>query len=363
MRAKGEGNITKRKDGRWMARYTIVMPNGKKRRQHIIKKNRDEVLALMKKEMTLANEGRPIIRDGRTVGQWLDFWLKHIAPHKVRQSTLIGYETTVRVHLKPAIGNVTLSSLSPLHVQKMISNHLERGGSVRVAQIIRNVLSAALRSAMQREMIHRNVARLVDLPQGHKKERPLWTEMQMREFLEKSRGHMYYPIFAMLCTYGMRRGEVLGLRWQDIDFEGGTFTISHQVVQMGSNILFGNPKTEAGRRTLPLLPHIRAILADLPHRTVADTDLVFTGRNGRFIQPSNLLRTFHLLTARYGLPRIPIHSIRHTVATMMKDNGVAPKDAQMTLGHADIQTTMQFYQHSSLGNKTAALEKIAGKII
>ncbi len=363
MRARGEGSIMKRKDGRWMGRFTITLPNGTKRRQCIIKKSKDEVLALMKKEMTLANEGAPVIRDGRTVGLWLDFWMKNIAPHRVRQSTLIGYETIVRVHLKPAIGKVALSSLSPMHVQKMVTDHINRGGSRRVAQIAQNVLSAALRSAMQREIIHRNVARMIDLPPAVKKERPLWDEKQMHEFLEKSKEHQYHQIFMMLCTYGMRRGEVLGLRWQDIDFEGGTFTINHQIIQMGSKIMFGDPKTEAGRRTLPLLPHIRALLVDLPRRAVDGTGLVFTGRNGRFIQPSNLLRTFKLLTVRYGLPTIPIHSLRHSVATAMKNNGVNPKDAQVTLGHADIQTTMQLYQHSTMDNKTDALTKIAKKII
>jgi len=361
-RNAGEGSISKRKDGRWMARFTVVMPNGTKKRMHIVKKDRDQVLTLMKKEMSLAREGTPVLHDGRKVGEWLDYWIENIAPLKIRVSTVASYKNLIKNHIKPAIGNYSLIGLSPLQVQTMINDHIKSGGSVRLAQQMKNTLSAALRSAMTRELIHRNVARLVDLPPEHKKERPLWTEAQIHEFLEKSKDHMYHPIFVMLCTYGMRRGEVLGLRWQDIDFANDAFTLSQQLIQMGNIVEFGDLKTDASHRTLPLLPHVTPLLREQQAKGLSDT-LVFATRSGKPIQPSNLLRTFHTLTEKYGLPRIPLHSLRHSVATIMKDSNVAPKDAQMTLGHANIQTTMQFYQHSSLENKASALNAISSKIM
>ena len=360
-RAKGEGSISKRKDGRWMARYMVVLPDGTKKRQQILRKTKSEALSIMRKEMEAASYGSPVIHDGRRVGEYLDYWLEHIAPNKVRKTTLIGYEQYIRTKLKPAIGNKTLVGLTPMDVQFMINNHIKSGGSARAAQIMRNVLSSALHDAVNRQIINRNVSRLVDVPQDIRKERAIWTSEQMSIFLNRIKTHQFYPIFELYCTYGMRRGEALGLRWCDVDFSNKTINIRQQLIGLGRHIFIGPTKTNAGTRSLPLLPHIETMLA--PNRPAEESDaLIFQTSNGTPYQPNNVFRFFRKKTRELGLPEIALHDIRHSVATMMKDNGVPVKDAQMTLGHASPTTTMLIYQHSDMNSKNNALTAISANI-
>jgi len=364
MRARGEGSISQRKDGRWMARFYITCPDGTRKRQHIFKKTKSEALAAMRDELRLAAFGSPVVRDGRKVGDYLDYWLQYLAPNKVRKTTLIGYEATVRNHIKPVIGDKTLLGLSPADVQAMINRHMKNGGSARLAQIIRNVLSAALHAAVNRQILHRNVARLVDVPQDVHKERGFWSPEECGKFLDSIKDHRFYPIFEIYFTFGMRRGEALGLRWCDVDFEEKVIHVRQQVVQMGKHIFIAEPKTENSKRKLPLLPHIGELLLKQRRKEPKawPEALIFHSSTGTPYQPNNVFRYFKKKIRELGLPEISIHDIRHTVATMMKDNDVPVKDAQMTLGHASPTTTMQHYQHSSLDKKNKALSAISKNI-
>ena len=361
-RANGEGSITKRKDGRWMARFYITCPDGTRKRQHITKHTKAEVLEVMRKEQELARYGAPVVHDGRKVGEYLDYWLEYIAPMKVRNTTLISYEQTIRLRIKPAIGNKTLSALAPMDVQFMINQHMKAGGSPRLAQIMRNVLSSALHDAVNRQIINRNVSRLVDVPQDIHKERSYWTPEYCTKFLDSIKDHRFYPIFLLYFTYGMRRGEALGLRWCDIDFESKVIHIRQQLVEMGRHIFINDPKTEQSRRDLPIMPEVEKTFLELSKLEHEPNALVFRSRTGTPYQPNNVFRFFKKQTRLLGLPEISIHDIRHTVATMIKDGNVPLKDAQMTLGHASPTTTMEYYQHSSLENKSHALAAMWGNV-
>jgi len=319
----------------------------------------------MKREQQLEAEGTPVFHDGRTVGEWLDYWVENIAPKQVRQTTLIRHKQQVRLHLKPALGKKTLFELSVMDVQNMIDKYIANGGSPRMAQITRNVLSAALRTAMRREIIHRNVSRLVEIPHTIYKERNVWNPEQIKIFLTHIQGHAMYPIFAMLFTYGLRRGEALGLRWCDIDFDKKLICIRQQLIEIAGQFIIGEPKSSAGKRELPMLPHIEVILAELRAKSPdnAPEGFIFRTSTGTHYQPSNVYKVFKREINNLGLPDISIHDIRHTVATLMKDNNVPVKDAQMTLGHANIQTTLQIYQHSSIENKNKALISVANAFL
>ncbi len=345
-----------------MARFYIILPNGSKRRVSICRKSKDEAFEQMRKEQDLARRGAPVIHDGRTVSEWLDYWMMNIAPNKIKQTTLIGYEATIRNHIKPAIGHRTLIGLSPLDVQGMINSFMSGGGSARQAQIIRNTLSSALADGVKRQIVHTNVSRPVDVPQREMKERGYWNPEQCSKFLDSIKSHKFYPIFELYFTYGMRRGEALGLRWRDVDFEGKVIHIRQQLVEMGKHIFVSTPKTTNSKRDLPLLHHIESVLLATREGNESDDDFVFRSRTGTPYQPNNIFRFFRKHVRELGLPVISIHDIRHTVATMMKDSGVPLKDAQMTLGHASPTTTMQHYQHSSLDSKNLALTKIAATV-
>jgi len=369
MRARGEGSISKHKDGRWMARFYITCPDGTKKRQHIYRKTKNEALAAMREELRLAAFGSPVVHDGRKVGEYLDYWLQHIAPNKIRKSTLIGYEATVRNHIKPAIGNKTLVGLSPEDVQIMINRHMKNGGSARLAQIIRNVLSAALHAAVNRQILHRNVARLVDVPQDVHKERGFWSPEECGKFLEHIKKHPFYPIFEMYFTFGMRRGELCGLEWRDIDFDGQMLHIVRTSQYIGNKTMHTKePKTKSGIRDFSLSTSACNLLRDyqtwqneqkdkLGDRWT-ENDRLFTTWDGKPIHPDTITDWFGKFIKRSGLPHVTLHSLRHTNATLMIAEGTDICTVSRRLGHANTSITLNIYSHALRSKDTEAADKL-----
>lgn len=357
-RGNGEGSVTHCKDGRWSARYYVVLPSGTKKRQSVYGKTQTEALQKMRQEQSLAAQGNPIVRDGSTVEGYLQYWIRNIAPMKVRASTVETYAGTLRKHVISQIGNIRLSSLTAVKVQNMISDHLSNGGSARVAQVVRNTLSSALQSAVQQGQVSQNVARLVQLPKYDRKEKTIWTKEQVLEFKSVIENSDLYPIYEMLFTYGMRRGEVLGLRWKNINFESNAINISQQYTRIGKEWRICELKTNSSKRSLRLLPHIREMLLGLKFSGNVE-DFIFTV-DDKLIPPDRVSKTFKRIIAKTSLPKITLHDARHIVATMMKDANVPIKDAQTILGHSSAQTTMDHYQHSTLENQTQAFESMMG---
>ena len=357
-RANGEGTIGKRKDGRWEARYWVTLPDGTRKRQSVIKIKRNDALETMKQEQALASQGTPVNRDGQTLNQFLDYWLENIAPIDKRPATLCKYEMVTRVHIKPYIGLRRLVSLSVSDVQALIKNRQQAGCSPRMIQIIRNVLSSALKSAQRLELIHKNVARLAIVPVAPQVKRSTWSCEQASTFLEHAKTHRLYPAFLMFFSYGMRRGEVLGLRWCDVDFENDSIHICQQQSYVNARISFGELKTKASNRYLPLLPNVKHELLKMRPNEMGQNGLVFLSLAGTPIDPKNLVRTFHMLRKEVGLPRITIHEIRHTTATLLKNLNVPARDAQLILGHSSVITTQQHYQHADIELQKEALETL-----
>ncbi len=161
--------------------------------------------------------------------------------------------------------------------------------------------------------------------------------------------------FTLICMYGLRRGEVLGLRWCDIDSEQGVIYIRQQLQRMQGKLLAGPVKTNAGQRDLPLLPAAQAVLAPLRAKAQSDDGLVFITSTGNPVEPGNLLRSFYRICQQHGLPRITLHHLRHTTATLLKNTGLPARDAQLILGHAHVSTTQQLYQHADLNGQRRAL--------
>ena len=174
-------------------------------------------------------------------------------------------------------------------------------------------------------------------------------------FLRAARSDPLYPAFVLLILYGMRRGEVLGLRWQDIDLEAGKFRIRQQIQHIHGSLRNGPVKTRAGNRDLPIPELARQALLIRQERQAADREafgrawqdlgLLFTTRSGLPIEPRNLVRSFRRICDHHKIRVIKVHHLRHTTATLLKKLRVLPRDAQMILGHAHISTTMQVYTH------------------
>jgi integrase len=231
--------------------------------------------------------------------------------------------------------------------------------------MMRQVLSAALTRASREELISRNVARLTELPGWEPAEVRPWSADEALAFLRSGRSDAFHPVFVLLLVYGMRRGEVLGLRWLDVDLEIGVIRVRQQLQRVGGSLRTAPVKTRAGNRDLPIVPLARSVLLVRQQKQAADreafgrawqdTGLVFTTRSGLPIEPRNLARSFRRICDNHKIRVIKIHDLRHTTASLLKKLHVPAKDAQMILGHAHVSTTMQIYTHVDDEARQAAL--------
>jgi len=327
---------------------------------------RAEAHARLQTLLERSRKGIPAPQQPWTVAAWLDHWMTNVVVVKNRPRTVELYESTIRLHIKPYLGTKRLTHLAVADVQTAINALLGAGHTPRTVHKMRTVLSAALSRAMREELILRNVARLVDLPAYERKEIRPWNVAQATRFLEETRGHEWEVGYQLLILYGMRRGEVLGLRWRDIDLGNGTLQVAQQLQRIDGALRTGPVKTSAGRRTLPLLPTVRQTLlqhaakhgVDLSDTAALGDHLVLTSSTGHPVEPGNFARTFQILTRRAGLPRITVHHTRHTAATLLKHLGVPARDAQLILGHSNVTTTQQLYQHGDIDSQREALASV-----
>ncbi len=361
-RHRGDGTITKRKDGRWEAAAYVNTPEGIKRvRRYATSRTEAEATLVQLRN----NNSWGILTSSRErkLGDYLDYWLLVVQP-TIRRDTFKGYEAIVRVYLKPNLGQKQLAKLSVADVQSFVNNQLAIGKSVRTVQKMKIVLSTCLKRAMHEELVVRNVARLVDIPTYKPKEIIPWSPTQLGQFLDVASNHPYYPIYVMLSLYGLRRNEALGLSWSDIDFDNKVIHIRQQLHYDKHTYSYADLKTQAGRRDLPLQEIIIQILTSVARTDAGPLpDLVFKTKSGLPIDGHNLRRSFIRLTKEAGLPQIALHTLRHTAATNLKNLGIAARDAQAILGHAHITTTLQIYQHSDFAGKSKALTQYESQIV
>jgi integrase len=267
------------------------------------------------------------------LAEWLDYWLEHVVLPNRRPATYRLYEMAVRLYLKPGLGPSPLTRLSASRVQAFFNGHLAAGRSVRTVQVMRTVLSAALGRAMREELISRNVARLVELPAWERQPITPWSADEARAFLDAAQNDPLYPAFTLLLVYGLRLGEVLGLRWHDVDDYDGEIRIRQQLQRARGQLRLYPVKTAAGRRDLPFLPVVQSMLvlrreaqaSDRGElgRAWEDNGLIFTTKTGRPVEPRNLLRSFRHICAHHELRVIKVHHLRHTTATLLKVSRIA----------------------------------------
>jgi integrase len=370
-RVNGDGSVYKRQqDGYWVGAFYARTTSGATKRVVVYGKTLNEARDKLGKAQQQARAGIPVPDEAWKLGLYLEYWLENFVKRNRRPATYALYEMTARLYLIPGLGTRRLTSLTVPIVQQFLNQRLEKGDSVRKVQVMRTVLSAALSRAVREELIVRNVARLAELPEWHRGTIRPWTAAEARGFLSAARPDPLYPAFVLLILYGLRRGEALGLQWDDIDFDAGTIHIRRQLQRIRGELLLGPVKTHAGRRGLPLLDLARQALqlqADqqAAYRAVMgsawpENGLVFTTRTGRPIEPRNLVRSFRRICDQNKLRLIKVHHLRHTVGSLLKDLGVPARDAQTILGHTRISTTLEIYTDSGDPAQRDALSRLHG---
>lgn len=368
----GEGTIYRRKDGRYEGAAYFLTVSGQRKRLRVYGRTRAEAHEKLTQAKASAQRGIPLPDRNWKLGEYLDYWLENVVLPNRRPRTYEAYKLRVRLNLQPALGSYSLTHLNVATVQRFINQQLADGHSVRKVHIMREVLSSALSRAQREELVLRNVARLVDLPTYERQEILPWSQDEARQFLQAARPDPLYTAFVLLVVYGLRLGEVLGLRWCDVDISNSTLRIRQQLQRTGGALRQGPVKTRAGRRDLTLVSLTRSVIehqrarqetacraAGSAWRGTSDlNELIFTTRSGLPIEPRNFVRSFHRINQQHGIRDIKVHHVRHTNATFLKMLGVSARDAQLILGHSQISTTQEIYQHGDLESRSAALEKV-----
>jgi integrase len=356
-RGHNEGSIYKRDDGRWVASITVGYLNGKRQRKSFYGETRSDV----QKQLTIAlrsqQEGSPIASDRQTIGQYLEQWLEESHKATIRAKTYKSYDYIIHSHLIPGLGRVVLSRLTPQQLQAFMNAKLEEGLSPRTVQYCHAVLRAALEQAVRWGLIARNIARLVKPPRIKRSDvQPLDPE-QARRLLLTVQGHRLEALFTVALAVGLREGEALGLRWQDVDLESGRISIRVALQRIGGKLRIEEVKSATSRRHISL-PQV-AVEALRAHRqqqqqeqvilgdSWPDTGLVFTSTRGTPLEPRNVVRLFHSMLQRAGLPHKRFYDLRHTCATLLLVQGVHPRVVMEILGHSQISLTMNTYSHVS----------------
>ena len=366
-RANREGSVWQRRDGRWTGAAYVLTTAGTFKRTYVYGGTRDEAHAKLVRLQESSARGIPLPDHPWKVGEYLDYWLANVARPAVRPTTYAKYELIVRLYLRPGLGPHRLDRLSVQVVQSFFNARLVAGDSVALVHITRTVLSTALACAMREELLQRNVARLTTLPAPAPGRRQPWSADETRRFLAAARADPLYPAFVLLLVYGLRRGEVLGLSWRDVDTGNGVIRIRQQLVRAGGRLRLGPVKSAAGRRELPLIGIANDVLGkqadmrivgSLPNEWTAH-ELVFMTRTGRPVEPRNLARSFDRIITRAGLRPIRLHDLRHTTATLLKNLGVPPRDTMEILGHARIAVTMEIYTSGDGTSRRDAIGKLS----
>lgn len=345
----GEGTVYQRKDGRHEGRAFFLTTSGKYKARSFYGKTDKEARDKMTAALAQAQRGTPIPDKTWKLGPYLDYWLaEHVTPNK-RPKTYEQYEAAVRLRIKPHLGHLPLTKLTVPIVQHTLNTLRADGSSARVVEVVRTTLSAALTRAMREEILMRNVARLVEIPKSIPAEVEPWTTEEARTYLAAAKKHVLYAALLIPLLYGLRLGEVLGLRWSDFDTERNIMRVRQQVQRVRRQLIILPVKTRSGSRDLPLLEVLSDAIVSYKSyrdRVANGSELAFTTDTGQPIEPKNFVRTFKRICKSADLRPIDFHHQRHTASTLLAELGVPPKVAQKILGHAHISTTMQIYTHS-----------------
>jgi len=309
------------------------------------------------------------------MARWLETYCK---PPMVEDTTAENYETVVRVHILPGLGEIPLQKLTTADVQQWVNaktvggraDGKPGGMSPRMVHYMHFLLQRALEQARKDGLVARNVAQDVILPKMSKKKKPIFLNPdELDRFLDVAEGDRLFPAFYLEMGTGIRRGELLGLKRSDLDLEKGTVTIRRQLVKLkGGSVFHEHAKTEAGERTIALPKdavevlrfHLRRLDNEkaLCGPAYEDNDLVFCQENGRKINPRNFTRHFDKLLEKAGVRHIPFHGARHTHATELLAAGVDLKTIQERLGHSSYRVTADLYAHIGEELQRDAAEKI-----
>ncbi|MEU7908178.1 site-specific integrase [Actinoplanes sp. NPDC049118] len=397
--ANGEGSIYQRQsDGRWVGQAYALTTEGTRKRKYVYGDTWEEAHSKLVELKSRTQRGIPLPDRAWKLREYLPYWLR-VYVSSLRATTARGYESAVRLHLIPALGTKRIDSLQVQHVREFLDEFrnkclcctskadanrptprqccsvgkcCKQYPKARQIQYVHGVLRNALHQAIREELISRNVATLVRVPSPRYRIGKGLSVEQVRAILKAAEDHRLYPLYVVAATMGLRRGELLGMRWSDLDLDTGTLTIEQTVQRVGGKLILSDAKTEDSEAPLPLPEWTWLVL--LEHQEAQQTErerlsavwqehgLVFPSGLGTPMEPRNLNRHFSATRERAGLPTVRLHDMRHTVVSMLMELGVPPHVVQAIARHADVKLTLKVYAHTNLDAMRQALGKLDGRL-
>lgn len=371
-RGRGEGAIWRRSDGRWEGRLDLGIVDGRRRRRVVYGRSRAEVASKLGELARAREAGALPTEPSVKLEVYLAAWLASIE-HQVRPGTLRSDAMYVRRHVVPALGRIRLDRLSLAQVQAFLDAKCEAGLAPQTVIHLRGILRRALNQAIRLGLLSRNVAALARPPRLERFEFKPFTPDEARSFLRAIEHDRLRELYVVALFGGLRRGELLGLRWADVDLDEAQLRVDAALQRVASRLVLVPPKTARSRRTVSL--PAMAVEALRQHKAAqakerlragsewADNGLVFTTQTGAPIEPRNATRGFKRVLARAGIREIRFHDLRHSCATLLLVQGVSPRVVMEMLGHSQISLTMNTYSHvlPALQREAAArLEALLG---
>lgn len=379
----GEGSIRKRTNGRWEARITTGYnpQTGKQVQKSIYGKTREEVARKLTAIRSSLDEGTYVEPSKMRTGEWVQKWMNDYAKLVLKDSTFETYMFLIKTHILPGIGDIPLDKLKTGELQQFYNDRYRKGKvikhgdkitfeplSVSTVKHIHNVVHRALNQAVREGLIRTNPDDACYMP---KEERPKVSTLPLdgiSELLEEAaKGKHYLLLYLDLCT-GLRRGEILGLKWGDIDFETGLLTVKRQLTRIDGELQFSSLKTQNSSRSIKIPDSALGLLKQYQiaqegqkeqmDNMWEDNDLVFCNEKGGPLDPSGIYHYFKRLFKRANAEGNRFHDIRHTFATIALQTGVDVKTIQESLGHYSAAFTLQVYGHVTKEMQKTAADKI-----
>lgn len=375
-RFNGDGTIRKRSNGLWEGRITIGSDplTGKQQQKSVYAKTEKELRGKMKAALKEWEERKALPRlsveqEKITLGEWLDIWLNDYKKNSVSPSTYVSYQNAIDNHIKPVLGNIKLRELRPEQIQQFL-NTQQRAGNAKTEKEslaswtvlkLKNVINGSLKQALQNGLILRNPTEAIIPPKLQQKDIRILSAEEQERFMRALEGHRLEAFFKLALATGMRRGELLALTWDNVDFNNRTISILHSASRQlnhktgTTEIVLTDPKTRTSRRQIPMLESVVPILKEHYEKQQIEkkffgkgynpNNLVFCSNVGSFLEPRRINTTLEKLIKKAEIEPINFHALRHTFATRAMENEIHPKIVQSLLGHANSSLTMDIYTH------------------
>jgi integrase len=355
-RGQGEGSIFRRSDGRWTGQITLE--GGL--RKTFYGKTRQEVATKLSAALRQIDQGLPLVAERQTVEQFLASWLETRRAELVVESWR-RYEQCARLHITPHVGKIKLARLTAQHVQHVYAACLAEGLSTTTTRHVHAVLHRALESAVRLGLVARNVADMVDAPRKRRVEIHPLTREEARQLLRVAAGDRLEALYTLALATGMRQGELLALRWRDLDLldgEHGRLSVVATLKRREGRAVWAQTKTKQSRRQISLAPPVVEALRQHRHRQRIERvaagvawqeweglGLVFVDEIGMPLTDWHIRNRLWRLLREAAAPRVRFHDLRHTCATLLLSQGINPKIVSEMLGHSSVAITLDIYSH------------------